>query len=75
MIQTYRQTGERWKAAYSDLRTEFLTTADDLKKQMAELNEQFGNERAAWKKEAARSRTSNILWIIVAGVAGYAVGR
>jgi hypothetical protein len=74
-LQTYRQTSERWKAAYSDLRTEFLTTAENLREQMAALEKQINNERRAWKAEVVRSRTNNLLWIILAGGIGYAVGR
>jgi hypothetical protein len=74
-LQTYRQTSERWKAAYSDLRTEFLTTTEDIRKQMLSLEEQINGERRAWKAEIVRSRTNNLLWIVVAGSIGYAVGR
>jgi hypothetical protein len=75
MVQTYRQTSERWEAAYSDLRTEFLTTAGGLKQQMAALEEQINNERQAWKAEVSRSRANMILWIAAVGAAGYLVGR
>jgi hypothetical protein len=74
-IQTYRQTSERWKAAYADLRTEFVTTTDDIKKQMAALGDQLNNERKAWKAEVARSKGSTWFWIAVAGGVGYAAGR
>jgi hypothetical protein len=74
-LQTYRQTSERWKAAYSDLRTEFLTTTEDIKKQMTALEGQLNNERKAWKAEIVRSRTNNLLWIVLAGGIGYAAGR
>jgi nucleoside 2-deoxyribosyltransferase len=74
-LQTYRQTSERWKAAYSDLRTEFLTTTEDIKKQMAALEGQLNNERKAWKAEIVRSRTNNLLWIVLAGGIGYVAGR
>jgi hypothetical protein len=74
-IQTYRQTGERWRAAYSDLRTEFLTTTEDIKKQMTTLETQLNNERKAWKAEIAGGWAKNLLWIILAGGIGYAAGR
>lgn len=74
-LQTYRQTSERWKAAYSGLRTEFLTAAGDIKKQMAKLEDQLNNERKAWKAQAVRERTNKLLWIALAGGIGYAIGR
>jgi hypothetical protein len=74
-IQTYRQTGERWKAAYSDLRKEFLTTTDEIKKQMTALEGQINNERRTWKAEIVRSRTNTLLWMVLAGGIGYAAGR
>jgi hypothetical protein len=74
-VQTYRQTSERWKAAYSDLRTEFLTTTEGIKKQMAALESQLNDERKAWKAEIVRGKTNNLLWIVLAGGIGYAVGR
>jgi hypothetical protein len=78
-LQTYRQTSERWKAAYSDLRTEFLTTTEDIKKQMTALEEQINSEREAWKKEVAKAETKGFwstFWTILgAGGLGYAVGR
>jgi hypothetical protein len=74
-LQTYRQTSERWKAAYSDLRTEFITTTDDIKKQVTALEEQINNERRAWKAEVVRGRTNNLIWFFIAGGIGYAAGR
>lgn len=74
-LQTYRQTSERWKAAYSDLRTEFLTTTEDIKRQMVDLQGQLNNERKAWKAEIVRSRTNTLLWVVLAGGLGYAAGR
>jgi hypothetical protein len=74
-IQTYRQTSERWKAAYTDLRTEFLTTTEDIKRQMTALEGQINVERKAWRAEIVRSRTNNWVWIVLAGGIGYAVGR
>jgi hypothetical protein len=52
-----------------------LTTAEDLKKQMAALESQLNTERGAWKAELARSRTNQLLWMIAAGAAGYMAGR
>jgi hypothetical protein len=74
-LQTYRQTSERWKAAYSDLRTEFITSNEDIKKQMKALENQLNNERKAWKSEIVRSRTNNLIWIALAGGIGYAIGK
>jgi hypothetical protein len=74
-IQTHRKTSERWKAAYSDLRTEFWTTTEDIKRQMTELEKQLGGERKAWKAEIERNRTRNILLLVIVGGLGYAAGR
>jgi hypothetical protein len=73
-LQTYRQTSERWKAAYSDLRTEFLTTTGDIKAQMSDLAEQLNGERKAWKAEIARGRTNNWIWAVIAGGLGFLTG-
>ena len=74
MVQTYRQTGERWEAAYSDLRTEFLTTADTLQRQLQDLEAQVNNERKAWRAEVARSRFNTVVWVLAVGAAGYFAG-
>ena len=73
--ETYYQENERWQAAYTDLRTEFLTTAEELKAQMANLEAQFSAERQAWKAEVDRGRSNAVLWMILAGAVGYAAGR
>jgi hypothetical protein len=73
-LQTYRQTSERWKAAYSDLRTEFITSNEEIKNRMADFAAQLNGEREAWKAEIKRSRANALIWIIVAGGVGGAVG-
>ena len=73
-LQTYRETGESWEAADSDLKTEFLATAEDIQKQMAKLEAQLEKERKAWKAEMARNNTRRIIWIVIAGGLGYAIG-
>jgi hypothetical protein len=54
---------------------EFTTTMEDIKSQMADLEEQLNSERRAWRAEMARARTNNLLWIFLAGGIGYAAGR
>jgi hypothetical protein len=73
-LQTYRQTGERWKAAYSDLRTEFIKTTEEIKEKMAELEEQINAERRAWRAEVSRGRANSLLWIAAAGGIGFLAG-
>ena len=74
-LRTHRETGERWKAAYTDLRTEFIGTVEDIKGQMRTLEEQLNAERVAWRAEIVRSRTNNLLWIALAGGIWYAAWR
>ncbi|GHV34854.1 hypothetical protein FACS1894187_06310 [Synergistales bacterium] len=64
-----------FEAAHQDLRAELIPKVEMLEQQLKDIAGRLNNERAVWKKEVARSKTSNILWIIAAGAAGYAVGR
>ena len=74
-LQERRLISWEWEAAYSDLRAEFITTADALKEQMAALELQINNERRAWSAEVARSRKDTFLWVFAAAAVGYAAGR
>jgi hypothetical protein len=70
-LQTYRETSERWKAAYSDLRTEFITSTEEINKKIAGLEEQLNNERKAWQAEANK----NPIWGAVGIIVGLLAGR
>ena len=74
-LQTYRETAERWQAAYSDLRTEFITSTNQIKSQMADLANQLNSERKARKTENERGWWKELLRAVVFGGIGYAVGR
>jgi hypothetical protein len=71
-IQTYRQTGEKWKAAYDELRGQFLTTTGTITGQVKALEKQLDQEREAWKARATRNI---VLVVILAGGIGYLMGR
>jgi hypothetical protein len=73
-LQTYRETSERWKAAYSDLRTEFITTTEEINKKMGQMQEQINNERKAWRAEVKKSRADNSLWGAVGIIVGLLAG-
>ena len=74
-LQSRRRTSEQWEAAYSDLRTEFLTTTDTLKEQIKAIEDNINDERKAWRAEVNRARWGWVLPALVAGGLGYAVGR
>jgi hypothetical protein len=74
-LQTYRQTSERWKAAYEDLKREFTATAEGIQNQVDALESQIDVERKAWKSAVASGQT-NVLWVILGAVTVvFAVGR
>ncbi|GHS88623.1 hypothetical protein AGMMS49957_10460 [Synergistales bacterium] len=64
-----------FEAAHQDLRAELIPKVETLERQLKDITDRLNNERTVWKKEVVRSKTSNILWIIAAGAAGYAVRR
>ncbi|GHV45743.1 hypothetical protein FACS1894204_05690 [Synergistales bacterium] len=74
-LQTYRLTAQRWEAAHEDLRAEFVRNSEQVKADIIALEAQINEERKAWKAEVARARTRNVIWVVLAGAAGYAIGR
>ena len=74
-LQSRRETSERWEAAYTDLRTEFLTTADELKGQIKAIEDNINAERTAWRSEVRRARTGGWVWAAAGVLAGYFVGK
>ena len=74
-LQSRREESEAWQSAYSDLRTEFLTTSSELREQIMAVQDSISEERKAWQAELRQARGQNILWLLVAVGAGYAVGR
>ena len=74
-LQSRREERDHWRAAYSDLRTEFITTTEEQNKKLAVLADEINNVNKAWKAAIAGSRSGN--WILPAlfGILGFAVGR
>ncbi|GHV36380.1 hypothetical protein FACS1894187_10890 [Synergistales bacterium] len=74
-LQTYRLTAEKLQAAYQDLGKEYIRNAKSVQEQIKGLEMQINAERRAWKAEVARARTRSVIWVVLAGAAGYAIGR
>ncbi|MDR2527762.1 MAG: hypothetical protein LBD04_01915 [Synergistaceae bacterium] len=56
MAQAYRQVGEKWRAAYEEQRAEFIGVTETLTERLTALERRIGEERKAWRAEAARGR-------------------
>jgi hypothetical protein len=76
MVQAYRQVGEKWRAAYEEQRAEFISVTETLTERLGALERQIGEERTAWRAEAARGRWKSALsLLVVVGAALWAAGR
>ena len=74
-VQTYRLQYERVTVAYQDLHREFVRNTEQVKADIKALEAQINKERRAWRVEVARARARNIIWVVIAGAAGFLVGR
>jgi flagellar biosynthesis chaperone FliJ len=67
MIQTYRQSSERWEGSYNALMRDYLSSVAEARRQLDRLETQLNQERRAWRAEVARARTRTAVWVILAG--------
>lgn len=74
-LQSRRKERDTWKAAVQDLRKELTTSAEENARRLDALERQISEERTAWRAEVRKSRSTALLWAILAGGIGFAVGR
>jgi uncharacterized coiled-coil DUF342 family protein len=74
-IQARREERDHWKAAHSDLRTEFITSIDQYEERLDKVAEDINQLNKAWKSELAKSNRNHLLGLVVAGAIGYMAGR
>ena len=70
-----RRERDAWKAAYTGLREEFMTSVQEQDRRLRDLREQFARERSAWKVAAERKQGGQLFWVLVFGGLGFALGK
>lgn len=58
-----------------DLRRELVTSAEENARRLDALERQISEERAAWRSEVRKAKGTALLWAVLAGGIGFAVGR
>ena len=58
-----------------DLRRELVTSAEENVRRLDALERQLSEERAAWRAEVWKAKSTALLWVILAGGIGFAAGR
>lgn len=74
-LQSRRKERDTWKAAVQDLRRELTTSAEENAHRLDALEHQLSEERAAWRAEVRKAKGTALLWVVLAGGIGFAVGR
>lgn len=74
-LQSRRKERDAWKAAVQDLRRELTTSAEENARRLDALERQLAEERAAWRSEVRKAKGTALLWVVLAGGIGFAVGR
>lgn len=74
-LKARREERDAWKAAVQDLRKELTTSAEENVRRLDALERQIAEERVAWRSETRKAKGGTLLWIVLAGGIGYAVGR
>ena len=74
-LQSRRKERDAWKAAVQDLRGELVTSAEENVRRLDALERQLSEERAAWRAEVRKAKGTALLWAVLAGGIGFAVGR
>lgn len=70
-LQSRRLERDSWKAAYSDLRAEFITSNEQQSARLDKLAKQLNKVES----EFSRSRGNAILWLVAGATVGLVVGR
>ena len=74
-LQSRRKERDAWRAAGQDLRRELVTSAEENARRLDALERQISEERAAWRAEVRKAKGTVLLWAVLAGGIGFAVGR
>jgi len=74
-LQSRRKERDAWRAAVQDLRKELVTSAEENARRLDALERQISEERAAWRAEVRKARSTALLWAVLAGGIGFAAGR
>lgn len=74
-LQSRRKERDTWKAAVQDLRKELTISAEENARRLDALERQISEERTAWRAEVRKARSTALVWMILAGGIGFAVGR
>ena len=74
-LQSRRKERDAWRAAVQDLRRELVTSAKENARRLDALERQLSEERAVWRAEVRKAKGTVLLWAVLAGGIGFAVGR
>ena len=74
-LQSRRKERDTWKAAVQDLHKELVTSAEENARRLDALERHLAEERTAWRAEVRKARGTALLWAVLAGGIGFAVGR
>ena len=74
-LQSRRKERDAWRAAVQDLRKELVTSAEENVRRLDALERQLSEERAAWRAEVRKAKGTALLWVVLAGGIGFAIGQ
>lgn len=74
-LQSRRKERDAWRAAVQDLRRELVTSAEENVRRLDALERQLSEERAAWRAEVRKAKGTALLWVVLAGGIGFAIGQ
>lgn len=74
-LQSRRKERDAWRAAVQDLRRELVTSAEENARRLDALKRQLSEERAAWRAEVRKAKGTALLWVVLAGGIGFAIGQ
>ena len=74
-LQSRRKERDAWRAAVQDLRKELVTSAEENARRLDALECQISEERAAWRAEVRKAKSTALLWVVLAGGIGFAIGQ
>ena len=75
VFQSRRKERDTWKAAVQDLRRELVTSAEESARRLDALERQISEVRAVWRAEVWKVKGTALLWAVLAGGIGFAIGQ